>query len=252
MATRRISDHPLHVLPEYVGAELGAPWRRILAFVLDALLLIVPTLAVGLGAAAAFLHHDDPAAYAALRLAVSGHGAAERTLGEHGFLRAMAPLLARQEARGLPPAAAAAVEEGDLDKAADLLAGYDINFGMSILPEEGHEPDLAPKTVMLKVEKLIPRGVRVIVLLGVPALYFAFFTRRGATVGKWLAGLRVVRLDGEPLSWGESLERFAGYLHVPGTFFVSLRDMWHDPNRRMPHDRVVHTAVIRTVKAARR
>ncbi len=252
MATRRISDHPLHVAPAYLGAELGAPWRRMLAFVLDVLLLIVPTLAVGLGAAAAFLHHDDPEAYAALRVAVSGHGGVERTMGEHAFLRALAPLLARQEARGLPPAAAAAVEEGDLDRAADLLAGYNISFGLNVLPEEGHEPDLAPKTVMLKVEKLIPRAARLIVLLGVPALYFTYFTRRGATIGKWLAGVRVVRLDGERLSWGESLERFAGYLHVPGTFFVSLRDMWHDPNRRMPHDRVVHTAVIRRLKSAPR
>ena len=60
-----------------------------------------------------------------------------------------------------------------------------------------------------------------------------------------MLGIRVVRLDGHRLSLMESFERFAGYLHIPGSLGIGLLDLWHDPNRRLPHDRAAHTAVVR-------
>ena len=60
-----------------------------------------------------------------------------------------------------------------------------------------------------------------------------------------LAGIEVVRLDGHRLSWFESFERFSAYLHIPASMFVGLIDLWHDPNRRLAHDRAAHTAVLR-------
>jgi uncharacterized RDD family membrane protein YckC len=87
----------------------------------------------------------------------------------------------------------------------------------------------------------------------VGALYFTLLTRgrRGATLGKRLLGIRVVRLDGHRLSLMESFERFAGYLHIPGSLGLSLLDLWHDPNRRLPHDRTVHTAVLSVARRGR-
>jgi hypothetical protein len=29
-------------------------------------------------------------------------------------------------------------------------------------------------------------------------------------------------------------------VHIPGTMFLGVADLWRDPNRRLPHDRVVH------------
>ena len=64
-------------------------------------------------------------------------------------------------------------------------------------------------------------------------------------VGKWITKIQVVRLDGHHLTWLESFERFVAYLHIPATLFIGLVDLWHDPNRRMGHDRAAHTAVLR-------
>ena len=58
-----------------------------------------------------------------------------------------------------------------------------------------------------------------------PALYFVVLTRRGATLGKRLAGIEVVRLDGHRLSWFESFERFSAYLHIPASMFVGLIEL---------------------------
>lgn len=107
--------------------------------------------------------------------------------------------------------------------------------------------------VRFPLERLIPQAVRGVALYGVAALYFGLLTRgrKRATLGKRVVGIRVVRLDGERLTLFESLERFVGYLHIPGTLFVGLVDFWRDPNRRLAHDRVVHTAVVRATRTTK-
>jgi uncharacterized RDD family membrane protein YckC len=246
MGLRHLTDEPLHVEPELVGLPLASPTRRFVAFAIDWIVVIVPTVLVGLGIAALSLSQTDPRALRALVSARSGGGSAAGSA--NAFWRDIAPLLTRLEAPGMPPAARAAIEDGNPGLAADLLKDYDITLALKIW--EGPETKVPPKMVVLQIEKLIPPGVRAVSLLGVPALYFVLLTRsrRGATLGKRLVGIRVVHLAGERLSMIEGLERFIGYLHIPGTAFVSLLDLWRDPNRRLPHDRVVHTAVVRRSK----
>jgi hypothetical protein len=159
-------------------------------------------------------------------------------------MRDLVPLLVRTEARGLPASVVAMVEDGDVERAATALRDYDLSISLR-LEEGGGEQPLPPRTIVLDVGRLIPTAVRAVALLGVPALYFVLLTRSrtGATLGKRLMRIRVRRLDGERLSWLESLERFIGYIHIPATLFLGLADLWRDPNRRMPHDRAVHTAV---------
>jgi uncharacterized RDD family membrane protein YckC len=79
------------------------------------------------------------------------------------------------------------------------------------------------------------------------ALFFAlpWTFGRGATIGNLLFRIRVVRLDGHRLGLLESFERFLGYLHIPATAGLALLGIWNDPLRRMPHDRVANTVVIR-------
>jgi len=112
--------------------------------------------------------------------------------------------------------------------------------------QEGKEIKMAPKTVLLQLEKVIPRPFRTLALFGVGILYFTacHSSRRGQTLGKRLLGIRVVQLAGERLSLFESFERAAAYLEIPATLGLCLISLWRDPNRRLPHDRVVHTAVL--------
>jgi hypothetical protein len=143
-----------------------------------------------------------------------------------------------------------AVDEGDLDRAAAALRPYDFQFLVTVDQAEKERP-LAPRTIRLRVVDVIPKPVRVLASYALMGLYFGLLGagRRGQTLGKRLVGIRVARLDGHRLSLLESVERFAGYLHIPGSLGLSLLDLWRDPNRRMAHDRVAHTAVVRVARA---
>jgi len=243
MSVRFLSERPLLVSPALRGVPLASPLRRALALGVDWAILVLPSVAVALAAALVSLRLADPAGYAALRALWSGSAESAESRGR--ALGDLAPLLVRLEAPGLPAAVAVAVEEGDRARAGRLLADADIEFSLAIGPHA--EKPLPPGHVRFEFERLIPEPARALALFGVAAAYFTLLSggRRGATVGKRLLGIRIVRLDGHPLSLAESFERFVGYLHIPASLGLSLLDLWRDPNRRMPHDRVVHTAVIR-------
>ncbi|HEY3381102.1 MAG TPA: RDD family protein [Vicinamibacterales bacterium] len=240
---RRLAAEPLHVLPDFVGRPIASPGRRLVAFAIDTVLLVIPTALAGVVVAGMILYATDRPAYHALTRIKSG-GARDPS-ATRATLRDLAPLLVRLEAPGLPAAAIEATEAGELDKAAALLGEFNYVLSLKLTEGENTKP-LPPKTIRIDVERIIPPVARGIALFAVPALYFTLFTcsSRGATPGKRLAGIRVVRLDGERLSWLEGLERFIGYVHIPATLCLSVLDLWRDPNRRLPHDRTVHTAVI--------
>src|SRR5205814_996092 len=108
----------------------------------------------------------------------------------------------------------------------------DRNFEATFSFGEGEGKPLPPRTVRVRIERLLPRSLHAVVSYGVMALYFGWLTsrRRGQTLGKRLLGIRVVRLDGHRLSFVESVERFVGYLHIPGSLGLALLDLWREPN----------------------
>jgi uncharacterized RDD family membrane protein YckC len=139
---------------------------------------------------------------------------------------------------------AVAVGESDLERAGELLSGYRFNFNIS--PEDS---DLPPREGQIRIElgKVLPQGLRGVAMFGTAALYFTFFAcgKRHSTLGKRLLRLEVRRLDGKALSCWESFERFGGYLASIGTLGIGLVDLWKDPNRRLAHDRIVNTVVLK-------
>ena len=66
----------------------------------------------------------------------------------------------------------------------------------------------------------------------------------GLTVGKKMMGVRVVRLDGEPITWWVAFERAGGYAAGLATGLLGFAQVWWDSNRQMIHDRIVGTAVV--------
>jgi hypothetical protein len=246
--SRLLTDEPLHVAPELLGQPVASPLRRAVALAVDYLILLLPVLAVAIGAAALSLHATDPEAYRGLRtFLLSKPTPAEAKAA----WEAAGPLLVRLEAPGLPADAVEAGERGDREALAKALEGYDLMVTLAI--GEREEIHLARKMVLLELDKAIPRPFRALALFGVAALYFTLFhaSRRGQTLGKRLLGIRVVQLAGERLSFFESFERAAAYLEIPATLGLSLVSLWRDPNRRLPHDRVVHTAVLRVERPPR-
>ena len=76
--------------------------------------------------------------------------------------------------------------------------------------------------------------------------YIVMEATRGATLGKMALGLRVVKVDGSPISWQESLIRNVLRI-VDGLFFylVGAILVWTSPLRQRLGDRAAGTVVVR-------
>lgn len=81
---------------------------------------------------------------------------------------------------------------------------------------------------------------------GWAGLYLTVFLSwwNGQTVGKRLMGIRVVRLDGGPITWWIAFERAGGYAAGLFTGLLGFAQVWWDANRQAIHDRIVGTAVV--------
>jgi uncharacterized RDD family membrane protein YckC len=63
-------------------------------------------------------------------------------------------------------------------------------------------------------------------------------------VGKRLMRIRVVRLDGNPITWWVAFERTGGYAAGLFTGLLGFAQVWWDGNRQAIHDRIVGTVVV--------
>ncbi|MCA9739193.1 MAG: RDD family protein [Gemmatimonadetes bacterium] len=79
------------------------------------------------------------------------------------------------------------------------------------------------------------------------ALYFASLTTlmKGQTPGKRALGIRVIRLDGQPIGWFHAFERAGGYAAGVATGLLGFAQILWDPNRQGIHDKIVGTVVVR-------
>ncbi|MEZ4417393.1 MAG: RDD family protein [Gemmatimonadota bacterium] len=79
------------------------------------------------------------------------------------------------------------------------------------------------------------------------ALYLATFMTlmKGQTPGKRALGLRVIRLDGQPIGWFAAFERAGGYAAGVATGLLGFAQILWDPNRQGIHDKIVATVVVR-------
>ncbi len=77
------------------------------------------------------------------------------------------------------------------------------------------------------------------------AYYTAMWTWKGTTVGGIVCGLKVVRLDGQPVTWVAMLVRsLAAWFGVVMMFLGFLWIAW-DPERQGWHDKIAGTAVVK-------
>lgn len=244
MGERYLSKAALESHHGLDGLRLASPRRRLAAMAIDVVLLFIPSVLATIAAAGVALALLDPAAFRAIRSFVDGASPDESARVER--LADIAALLVRVEAEGLPPELLIAVREGDRDRAAMLLANQDIAFGSS----SGSRHALGEDQIFVDFQRLIPFGFRSLSTFGVAALYFVFFLtgRRRATPGKRLMRVEVLKLNGKPLSAWEAFERFGGYLASLGTLGIGLIDFWRDPNRRLAHDRIAQTVVVRRAR----
>ena len=67
---------------------------------------------------------------------------------------------------------------------------------------------------------------------------------KGQTLGKKLLGIRVLRLDGGPITWWVAFERAGGYAAGFATGLLGFAQIFWDANRQAIHDRIVGTVVV--------
>ncbi len=85
-------------------------------------------------------------------------------------------------------------------------------------------------------------------IVGIVAIlyYIVMEATQGATLGKMALGLRVVKVDGSPISWTESVIR--NLLRIVDALFVYLVGaifVWTSPLKQRLGDRAANTVVIR-------
>jgi len=78
------------------------------------------------------------------------------------------------------------------------------------------------------------------------AYFIVLEATQGATLGKMALGLRVVKTDGSPITWTDSLIRNLLRI-IDGLFFylVGAIFVWTSPLKQRLGDRAAHTVVIK-------
>lgn len=159
----------------------------------------------------------------------------------------------------LARAYAAAVEAGDTAAARVLrprVASALARDSLDALRGELKEARDAQRESVRELAALEDRGILASLLhflddlgigFGWSGLYFTAFVAlwNGQTPAKRLLGVRVVRLDGKPMTWWSSFERFGGYAAGLVTGLMGFAQVYWDRNRQMIHDKIVETVVVR-------
>ena len=175
-------------------------------------------------------------------------------------LRPQQPAAARPVAAdSLERAYAAAVQAGDTAAAHALrpqVASALARDSLDALRGELRQSERRGTELAASLEKLENRGLVQSFLhfleelgigFGWTGLYFTAFVAlwKGQTPGKRLLGVRVVRLDGRPMTFWSSFERFGGYAAGLVTGLMGFAQVYWDRNRQMIHDKIVETVVVR-------
>ena len=131
-----------------------------------------------------------------------------------------------------------------------IVLGWSINI---ILEFFGLTPSLASfETSNLGVRDYIRNTIGIILVVSVPFLTFCIWViyyvgswaLMGQTIGKQLLGLKVVSIDGTPVSIKQGIVRYFGYWISAVPLFAGYLWVLLDDERRGWHDRLSHTCVI--------
>lgn len=89
-------------------------------------------------------------------------------------------------------------------------------------------------------------GIFFLIIFGLSAWYFTWFTvKRGATPGKLLLHLKVVRADGVPLTYARAFGRLCGLILSFVCCYIGVIMVGFDDEKRALHDRLCDTCVVK-------
>jgi len=272
-----VTPDAFSVTPALLGTPLAEPWRRLVALLLD-LVLIGFLQLLGwrvLGGIAGLMllrmatkRTDGATATRAQKFALGCAGATVFVvaIGVTTVVPAVLRMMAEPDGEVAVPAAQGVVigtpegnavpldteAAGDIDDSiAALLARVDDLEDDLADSREEHE-ELRAQLAEAESRSTLFTWIRDAadeagLIFGWGTVYLTLFFAlwQGRTPGKKAMGLRVVRLNGEPLGLYLSLERAGGYMAGLATGLLGFAQVWWDPNRQAIHDKIAETVVIR-------
>ncbi len=246
---RAVTQEPLVVAPELLGAPLASFRRRAAAYLLDLLLFGLVASALFVALSLWSIQREDPTLLPRLRASIAGELPAEArpALGAD-VLR----LVDRRAPDALPADLARQLREGTIAETLATWGDRDLTVtlgsGRTTMTGAGgrHTLQLGTDVTLGEFSSFFSWGA---VFVG----WFTVLTRvgRGRTPGKALLGLQVARLDGRPLRWWDAFGRAGGYGASAATLLLGFAEMIWDANRQALHDRIAGTVVLRRRRARR-
>lgn len=236
---RQITDEPHRVAPELLGQPLGGFRRRMLAYAVDLLLFAVIAGALVLAASLLSLQLEAPGV-----LPVALDGSAPDSVREAATAELL-QVMARRAPEMAPPEITAGLEAGDVEVIRRILE-QDLIVGLGSGASE-LRPTNDGWQLSIGNDLLLGRAAGMLSWGAIFLVWFTVWTRlgHGRPPGKRLLGLRVRRLDGQPLTWWDCFGRAGGYGASAATALLGfLEAAWH-PNRQAIHDRIAATVVTR-------
>jgi len=88
-------------------------------------------------------------------------------------------------------------------------------------------------------------GIQCLSILVVAAYYIGFWTSRGQTPGKMAMGIKIVKADGSPVTFGTALVRYLGYWISALVLLLGFLWVLWDADRQGWHDKMAGTYVVR-------
>ncbi len=244
---RVVTQEPALIAEEHLGRPLGGFRRRLVAFLVDLIVMGLIVLPLFAGLSALSLHRADPELWPAIRayqrLPEGEERAALRKEASFRFFR----ILGERRPELMDPEALAALEAGELENFWELFGDEDSSLVLTLGNETSIGRQNGQRQIVLGTDILLG-GLGSFLTWGAALVgWFTLITwfRRGRTPAKWIFRLRVVRLDGKRLTLWDSFSRAGGYGASAATLFLGfLEAAWH-PNRQALHDKVSATVVLR-------
>jgi len=242
-----VTNEALSIPPHLLGKPLASPRRRGAALMLDLVLAAI----IGLPLYGVFLYLVID--YQAPGLASRTHRVlTQQDLPDRGELFQeiqidMVLLLYKRKPGLLSLKVREACQAQDRVLLAELLGNFNWKFDMG---RSYSSFDSGNKSMLIARDVIFGRFSSYVGLFSIVIVYFTLLTwlMKGKTPGKWVLGIRVIRLDGKSISLWDSFGRCGGYTSSLSTLGLGfLEAAWH-PNRQTTHDRISGTVVIREPK----
>jgi uncharacterized RDD family membrane protein YckC len=119
-------------------------------------------------------------------------------------------------------------------------------FGISV---QDLSLEAASRNILALLELIIIALAALAVLLFIPAYFILFWVLVGATPGKRILGLKVMRTGNQRISWGRAIVRYVGYWISALPLFLGFLWVFVDARRQGWHDKLADTIVAYTWQA---